>query len=158
MSKNKENLRRDVTLANKDLKDIAEAVELVGGIHLDMTLSFGLGVLNKILSLAKETYDDLTKVNFREFAIIKKDQKTGEDKQFIPLKKMVEFEGKQKVLDNLEFIYSIPTFVLSDFTGDSSDEDDPKNKIPSGFVTRIMSVLSEYKDVAIKKPTAVTTK
>lgn len=147
MGSKNENLRRDVNLANKELKGVSEAVELIGGIHLNMGLSFSLGILQKTILSAKEVYDELTKVNFREFAVIRKDPKTGEDQQFIPVKKQADFEVKQKELDNAKDTYSVPTLSLADFTAsDEEDEDDPKNKIPVAFVGRILPVLSDYEE------------
>lgn len=156
MGKDKANLRRTVKLANKELNEIFEAVELVGGIHLDMSLSFSMGILRRTMNGAKEEFDAITKENFRAYAVIKKDAKTGEDKQFIPVRKLEEFEKAQKTLDIKEMEYDIPTLALADFTADDeNDEDDPKNKIPSGFVGRIMPILTDWetyeKDNEVKK-------
>lgn len=152
MGKKDDKLRTDVVLANKELKGIGEAIELIGGIHLEMSLSFSLGILSKTISNAQEVYDELSKNNFKEYSSVKKDVKTGEDQQYIPIKKVDDFSVKQKELDNIVDTYSVPTLSLADFTAkDEEDEDDPKNKIPVGFVVRILPILTDYLEEGSKK-------
>lgn len=143
-SKEEKPLRRDVTLKNKEVAEVLESVELISGVHLDMTMSFNLGILRRTLKMANEVYDELSKNLFTKYSVVRKDE-NKKDQRIIPVKKVLEFNEAKAELDNAAHVYSLPSFSIADFTAeDGDDDDDPLNKIPNGFITRILPILTDF--------------
>lgn len=155
MAKKEEKLRRDVTLKNKELQEVLDAFELISGITLDMKLSFNMGILRKTLKMSKEVYDELNQALFEEYSVIQKDE-NKKDQRIIPARKVLDFNAAKSKLDNTAHTYSIPSFSLADFTGDKDDEEDQRNKIPNGFITRVLPILLDYEGEEAVMPESVT--